>query len=279
MCTDNLFVQYQSFIVDIDTINTPTSVQEDLKDENWVQEMKEKMKALVAKGYTQTCGIDYEETFALVAKMNIVKVILSLAAHFGWNLQQFDVKNDFLHGDLEEEVYMEIPPGFYSHNEKNKVCRLKKALYGFKQSPQAWFGRFTQVTISIGYRQSQDDMIVTGDDKIEKLTLKEKLASQFEMKELGKLKYFLGIKVAYSKQRIFISQRKNVLDLLKEIGKLGCKTSRVPIEQNHRIGCEESPTIEKSQCQILPMLLLWSANLCMISRKGTFRQLKGSSSI
>ncbi|RDY11178.1 hypothetical protein CR513_04190, partial [Mucuna pruriens] len=85
-------------------------------------------------------------------------------AHFGWNLQQFVVKKAFLHGDLEEEVYMEIPPRFYSHNEKNK-------------SPRAWFGRFAQVMISLRYKQSQDDMIVIGDDEIEKLTLKEKLAT------------------------------------------------------------------------------------------------------
>ncbi|RDX95734.1 putative mitochondrial protein, partial [Mucuna pruriens] len=80
---------------------------------------------------------------------------------------------------------------------------------------------------------------------IEKLTLKEKLATQFEMKELGKMKYFLRIKVAYYKQGIFISQRKYLLNLLKETGKLGCKTSMVLIKQNYRIGCEESPTIEK----------------------------------
>ncbi|RDX97055.1 Copia protein, partial [Mucuna pruriens] len=77
------------------------------------------------------------------------------------------------------------------------------------------------------------------------------------MKELGKLKYFLGIKVSYSKQGIFISQRKHVLDLLKEIGKLGCKTSRVPIKQNYRIGCEESPTIEKFEYQILVGKLIY----------------------
>ncbi|RDX60598.1 hypothetical protein CR513_61247, partial [Mucuna pruriens] len=258
--TDHLSIQHQSFIAAIDAIKTPTSVQEALKDENWVQVMKEEM---------ETYGIDYEETFALIAKMNTVRVIISLIAHFGWNLQQFDVKNAFLHGELEEVVYMEIPPRFYSHNEKNMVCRLKKALYGLKQSPRAWFGRFAQVMISLGYRQSQgdhtlfikhspngkltlllvyvDDMIVTSDDEIEKLNLKEKLATQFEMKELGKLKYFLGIEVAYSKQGIFISQRKYVLDLFKETEKLGCKISRVPIEQNHRIGCEESPIIEKSQ--------------------------------
>ncbi|RDX76692.1 putative mitochondrial protein, partial [Mucuna pruriens] len=133
--------------------------------------------------------------------------------------------------------------------------------------------------ISLEYRQSQgdhtlfiehspdgkltlllvyiDDMIVTGDDEIEKLTLKEKLATQFETKELGKLKYFLGIEVAYSKQGIFISQRKYVLDILIETGKLGCKSSRVPIKQNHRIGCEESPIIEKSQYQRLVGKLIY----------------------
>ncbi|RDX99177.1 putative mitochondrial protein, partial [Mucuna pruriens] len=100
-------------------------------------------------------------------------------------------------------------------------------------------------------------MIVIGDDEIEKLTLKEKLATQFEMKELGKLKYFLGIEVAYSKQGIFISQRKYVLDILKQTGKLGCKTSGVPIEQNHRIGSEESSIIEKSQYQRLVGKLIY----------------------
>ncbi|RDX83657.1 hypothetical protein CR513_35392, partial [Mucuna pruriens] len=227
--------------------------------------IEEKVQLSEPEG-TQTYGIDYEETFALVAKMNTVRVIISLAAHFGWNLQQFDIKNVFLHGDLEEKVYMEIPPGFYSHSEKNK-------------SPRPWFGRFAQVMISLGYKQSQgdhtlfikhsldgkltlllvyvDDMIVTSDDEIEKLNLKEKLATQFEMKKLGKLKYFLGIEVAYSKQGIFISRRKYVFNLLKETGKLGYKTLRVPIEQNHRIGSEESPIIEKSQYQRLVGKLIY----------------------
>ena len=142
-------MQHQSFLSTIDSIKIPTSVQEALKDENWIRAMNEEMSALernetweiverpkdkkavgcrwiytvkyksdgtldrykarlVAKGYTQTYGIDYEETFAPVAKMNTVRIILSLAAHFGWAMHQFDVKNAFLHGSLEEEVYMEI---------------------------------------------------------------------------------------------------------------------------------------------------------------------------
>jgi len=309
--TKHLSMQHQSFLSAIDAIRVPTSVQEALKDENWIQAMNEEMSALeknqtweivdrsldkksvgckwvfslkyksdgtldrykarlVAKGYTQTYGVDYEETFALVAKMNTVRIILSLIAYFGWELQQFDVKNAFLDGNLEEEIYMEIPPGFGSTKGGYKVCRLKKALYGLQQSPRAWFGRLTQAMISMGYRQSQgdhtmftkhshegkltlllvyvDDMIVTGDDEHDKQMLKEKLAAQFEMKDLGKLKYFLEIDVAYSKKGIFISQRKYVIDLLKETGMINCKTTGVPIEQNHRIGSHEgSSTVNKGQ--------------------------------
>ena len=118
----------------------------------------ERYKArLVAKGYTQTYGIDYLETFAPVAKMNTVRILLSLAANYGWDLQQFDVKNAFLHGELEEEIYMEVPPGYGNNLAAHTVCKLKKVLYGLKQSPRAWFGRFARVMMAMGYRQSQGD--------------------------------------------------------------------------------------------------------------------------
>ena len=103
----------------------------------------------MAKGFIQTYGVDYLETFSPVAKINTVRVILSLAANHDWDLQQFDVKNAFLHGDLEEEIYMELPPGYDRQVATGIVCKLKKALYGLKQSPRAWFGRFTKVIYSI----------------------------------------------------------------------------------------------------------------------------------
>lgn len=99
--------------------------------------------------------MDYQETFASVAKMNTVRILLSLATNFNWNLNQFDVKNAFLHNTLNEEIYMEIPPGFKDSENDNKVCRLKKTLYGLKQSPKAWFGRFAQLMLKSGYKQSQ----------------------------------------------------------------------------------------------------------------------------
>jgi len=86
-----------------------------------------------------------------MAKMNTIKIIISLPAHFGWEMHQFDVKNSFLHGSLEE-VYMEIPSGYGATNGGNKVYILKKALYGLKQSPRAWFSRFTQAMVSLGYK-------------------------------------------------------------------------------------------------------------------------------
>ena len=107
---------------------------------------------LVAKGYTQTYGMDYLEIFAPIAKMNTVRVLLSLVAKHNLDLQQFDIRNAFLHGNFEEEIYIEVPPRFGSDLTAKKTCKLKKAPYGQKQSPKAWFGRFAKVMKNIGYK-------------------------------------------------------------------------------------------------------------------------------
>ena len=112
---------------------------------------------LVAKGFTQSYGIDYQETFPPVAKLNTVRVLLSLASNLDWPLYQLDVKNAFLNGDLEEEVYREIPPNFDNLVTSNKVYRLKKSLYGLKQSSRVWFDRFTKAVKKCIYNQCQTD--------------------------------------------------------------------------------------------------------------------------
>ena len=93
--------------------------------------------SLVAKGYAQTYGVYYFNTFSSVAKMTSVQIFISLATTYNWDLHQLDIKNVFLHGDLQDEVYMEQPPGFDAHGEKGRLCRLRKSLYGLKQSPSA----------------------------------------------------------------------------------------------------------------------------------------------
>ncbi|GKV14172.1 hypothetical protein SLEP1_g25082 [Rubroshorea leprosula] len=140
---------------------------------------------LVAKGFTHEYGIDYEETFALVARLTSVRSLLAIVAIRRWKLFQMDVKNAFLNGDLEEEVYMKPPPEL--HHPPNKVCRLRRALYGLKQSPRAWYAKFSATVSEFGFTSSPhdialfigktargmvllllyvDDMIITGDDVV-----------------------------------------------------------------------------------------------------------------
>ena len=175
MSYENLSPSHKAFLTNICSILIPKIVFEALSNENWRGAMRVEMQALeknktwdlvklpkgksivriftvkynsdgsleryktrlVAKGYTQTYVVDYLETFAPIAKMNTIRILLSLAANFGWKLQQFEVKNAFIHGDLNKEIYMEVPLEVSSTKEKGVVCRLNKALYGLKQSPRA----------------------------------------------------------------------------------------------------------------------------------------------
>ena len=150
--------------------------------------------------------MDYEETFAPVAKMTTIRTLTAVASVRRWHISQMDVKNAFLNGDLQEEVYMMPPPGV-PHNS-GYVCKLKKALYGLKQAPRAWFEKFSIVISSLGFTSSihdtalftkctaagriilslyVDDMIITGDDLDGIALLKTELAKQFEMKDMGVL--------------------------------------------------------------------------------------------
>lgn len=206
---------------------------------------------LVAKGFTQSYGIDYVETFAPVAKLNTIRIIFSLAVNLDWKLIQLDIKNAFLNGKLKEQVFMDIPPGFESSQTVGKICKLNRSIYGLKQSPRAWFNRFTEVLLLYGFKQAQsdhtlfvyisgtvvivlivyvDDIILTGNCHLGINKVKSYLATEFEVKDLGSLRYFLGMEVGRSETGMVISQRKYILDLLQETGMLGCKPVSTPLE-------------------------------------------------
>ena len=162
----------------------------------------ERYKArLVARSFQQEYGRDYEESFAPVAHMHTMRTLVAVAAVCGWTLSQVDVKNAFLHGDLQEEVYMTPPPGLQVPS--GSVCRLRRALYGLKQAPRAWFEQFSTVVEAAGFTTSihdpavfthsssrgrtvlllyLDDMILTGDDPAHIAFVKHKLCTTFLMR-------------------------------------------------------------------------------------------------
>ncbi|KAJ0566355.1 putative RNA-directed DNA polymerase [Helianthus annuus] len=238
----------------------------------WVYKIKykangeiERFKArLVAKGYNQREGVDFGETFSPVVKMVTIRCVLSLAVQNSWSIFQLDVNNAFLYGSISEDVYMTLPPGYFSENE-TKVCKLVKSLYGLKQAPRKWNEKLTQVLVDMGFVRSVcdhsmftlskgsvfvvllvyvDDIIITGNSESEMLNVKQVLSVNFQIKDLGILKYFLGIEVLYSSEGLCLTQRKYCLELLDEFGYLGVKPVNTPIEQSHIIAGKLDKTLE-----------------------------------
>ena len=163
---------------------------------------------MVAKGFHQQPGIDYDETFSLVIKPTTVRIILTLAAQFQWPLRQLDISNAFLHGYLKEDVDMSQPQGFTDPSKLGYVCKLHKSLYGLKQAPRTWFERFTTHLLSLGFTASTtdpslfvfhlknailylllyvDDIIITRTSLTLIIDLISTLQNTFELKDLGPL--------------------------------------------------------------------------------------------
>jgi len=217
----------------------------------WVYKLKrrtdgliERYKAcLAARGFSQQYGLDYDETFSPIAKITTVRVLLALAANTSWNLWQMDVKNAFLHGELDREIYMSQPMGFQSQGHPEYICKLRKALYRLKQAPRTWYGKIAEFLTYSGYSMTSadcsvfvksvntklaivlvyvDDLIITGDYEEEILLIKQNLSVRFQMKELGQLKHFLGLEIDYTHKGLVLHQKRYSSDLLKKFGMVNC---------------------------------------------------------
>jgi hypothetical protein len=213
----------------------------------------DKYKArLVAKGYKQQCGVDYTEVFSPVARHDSIRLVIALAAQNSWPIFQLDVKSAFLHGYLEEQVFIDQPPGYVKFGNEHKVYRLKKALYGLKQAPRAWYNRIETYFLKVGFVKCPyehtmfvkigdkgkvlivclyvDDLIFTGDCAAMFSEFKKSMMNEFEMTDLGLMHYFLGIEVMQLDAGIFISQRKYVGEILSRFQMKDCNPVSTPAE-------------------------------------------------
>ncbi|CAL2257492.1 unnamed protein product [Prunus armeniaca] len=211
---------------------------------------------LVAQGFSQEQGLDYDETFSPVVRHTTVRLVLALAAANHWELRQLDVKNDFLHGDLQEEIYMKQPQGFEDAIHPSYVCKLLKSLYGLKQAPRAWNAKFTSYLPILCFILSHSnsslfvkhtgtnivllllyvvDIIVTSSSSTLVQSVITDLGEAFNMKDMGKLTFFLGLEILYlSNGDIFANQAKYLRDLLKKAAMVECKPCSTPAKPHQQ---------------------------------------------
>ncbi|KAJ7971537.1 Retrovirus-related Pol polyprotein from transposon TNT 1-94 [Quillaja saponaria] len=218
-------------------------------------------------------GIDYEEVFAPVARLETIRLLISFAAHKHWKIYQLDVKSAFLHGFLEEEVYVDQPEGYVIEGQEGKVLKLKKALYGLKQAPRAWNNRIDKYFQENGFVRCPheyalyvkahengdvlfvflyvDDLIFIGNNPIMFEDFKKAMTCEFEMTDMGLMSYYLGFEVKQNDGGIFISQESYAKDVLKKFQMLDSNSVNTPMEcgvklSKHDVGEKVDPTLFRS---------------------------------
>ncbi|ONK68535.1 uncharacterized protein A4U43_C05F12950 [Asparagus officinalis] len=226
---------------------------------------------LVAKDYSQTEGVDFNEVFSPVIKHTSIRVLFAMVAHFNLELEQLDVKTAFLHGELDEQIFMHQPEGFIVEGKEDHVCRLKKSLYGLKQSPRQWYLRFDTFMFEHGYSRNKydscvyhkklndgffvylllyvDDMLIAAKDMSEINELKSQLKHEFEMKNLGATKKILGMEIHRNRREgsLFLSQEKYIKKVLERFGMLDAKPVKTLLAAHFRLSADLSPQTEEEE--------------------------------
>lgn len=212
---------------------------------------------LVAKGYAQEYGVDYDETFSPVVKLSSIRALLAFAVKRKMCVHQMDVITAFLNGKLEQEIYMQQPEGYCKPGEEHLVCRLKKSLYGLKQSPRCWNKEFRNYMAELGFRESEadpcifvrsdetmtivavyvDDLILLSESEESMKMLKEDLEAKFRMKDMGELHYCLGINVEIDSKEgsLQIHQRLYIQNILKKYGLMNVNPVLTPADMSVKL--------------------------------------------
>jgi transposase InsO family protein len=243
----------------------------------WVYKVKkdasgqfERFKArLVVKGFKQQEGIDYTEVFAPVSKFSTVRALLAKAAAEDLELHQLDIKTAFLHGELEETIYMEQPTG-YEEGPAGAACKLNKSLYGLKQAPRAWYTRLNKELEIFGFVPSLadpslftlesktstvylliyvDDILIAGKDKDKVNYIKEELLTRFEGRDLGEVTSFLGINITRERNTnmIKIDQAGMISSILQQFGLEEAKTKTIPLSPTVKLSKNEGEPLDKKR--------------------------------
>ena len=216
---------------------------------------------LVAQGYTQVEGVDFDETFAPVARLESIRLLLSIACLLKFKLFQMDVKSAFLNGYLNEEAYVEQPKGFVDPTHPDHVYKLRKALYGLKQAPRAWYDRLTKFLSDKGYRKGGldktlfvkteggklmvaqiyvDDIVFGGMSEHMVKHFADQMQAEFEMSLMGELTYFLGLQVSQMEDSIFLSQSKYAKNIVKKFGMENASHKRTPAPTHLKLSKDSS---------------------------------------
>jgi hypothetical protein len=208
---------------------------------------------LIAKGYSQVKGLDFDETYAPVARLESILILLAYATYHGFKLYQMDVKSAFLNGPIKEEVYVEQPPGFEDSEHPNHVYKLSKELYGLKQAPRAWYECLRDFLITNGFKVGKaeptlftktiakdlficqiyvDDILFGSTNKSTCEEFSRIMIHKSEMSTMGELKYFLGFQIKQLQEGTFICQTKYIQDILKKFGMNNAKPIKTPMRTN-----------------------------------------------
>jgi hypothetical protein len=326
------FCAFYSFVSSLE----PLSVKQALEDPNWIITMEEELNnfkrnevwelvprpkqnvigtkwvfsnkqdefgvvtknktRLVEKGYTQVEGLDFGETYAPVVRLESIRILLAYATHHDFKLHQVDVKSAFLNGPLQEEVYVEQPPGFEDPNFPNHVYKLHKALYGLKQAPRAWYECLKEFLLKNDFEIGKvvstlfiqrngkdifvcqiyvDDIIFgsTNDKFCEEFS--RIMTKRFEMSMMGELKFFLGFQIKQMKEGTFLCQTKYIKDMLKRFDMADSKPIKTPMALNGHLDLnDEGKSVnQKVFCSMIGSLLYLCASrpdimlsVCMCAR-------------